>query len=259
MACLLACLLACDTHVEAARERSSAPLAPAPSSERAPLATASPPAVAQEPVGPRACVLVDPPAGLVDLREQIPSAIIVAGYHRIDNFTGAALPGYEAAGAWLDAEAAEALARAASRLQAKGRRLIVYDAYRPRRASEAMVEWCRAHARVDLLDDGWVAARSAHGRGRAIDLGLARTDGAPLDMGSGWDQFDQTSFLRGVEGAPLEHRLELRAALMQVGFRPYTREWWHFGFDSDEPAPIHDRPYACVDPALPGAPRQSTP
>lgn len=182
---------------------------------------------------------------MVDLRARLPSAIIVAGYHRSDNFTGAPLPGYEAAGAWLEAEAAEALVLAASRLEAKGLRLIIYDAYRPRRASEAMVEWCHANARDDLLNEGWVAARSAHSRGRAIDLGLARADGTPLDMGSGWDQFDQTSFVRGVEGAPLEHRLELRAALTRVGFRPYTREWWHFGFDADTPAPVRDRPYRC--------------
>ncbi|KIG16430.1 D-alanyl-D-alanine dipeptidase [Enhygromyxa salina] len=176
----------------------------------------------------------------------IPSVIIVAGYHRHDNFTGAPLPGYEAAGAWLEADAANALARAAARLEASGLRLIVYDAYRPRRASEAMVEWCRAHDRQDLLDDGWVAAHSAHSRGRAIDLGLARADGTALDMGSRWDQFDQTSFLRGVEGEPLRNRLELRAALVQVGFRPYTREWWHFGFEADTPAPVRDRAYSCA-------------
>ncbi|PRQ07439.1 D-alanyl-D-alanine dipeptidase [Enhygromyxa salina] len=195
-----------------------------------------------------ACELVEPPAGLVDLRVEIRSAIVVAGYHRADNFTGAPLPGYEAAGAWLEAEAAEALALAASRLEADGLRLIIYDAYRPRRASQAMVDWCRANAREDLLTDGWVAARSVHGRGRAIDLGLALTDGTVLDMGSRWDQFDPTSFLRGVEGPLLERRLELRAALVRAGFTPYSREWWHFSFEADTPAPVRDRPYACREP-----------
>jgi D-alanyl-D-alanine dipeptidase len=244
MVTLSAWLLACDTQIAPPPPPPRSPPTAAPAPER--VASTDPQAPrAQQPSSPGACELVDPPAGLVDLGERIGSAIIVAGYHRADNFTGAPLPGYEAAGAWLEADAAEALALAASRLEVEGLRLIIYDAYRPRRASEAMVEWCRAHARQDLLDDGWVAARSAHGRGRAIDLGLARADGTPLDMGSAWDQFDRTSFLHGVEGAPLEHRLELRAALMRVGFKPYAREWWHFGFEGDTPAPVHDRAYAC--------------
>jgi D-alanyl-D-alanine dipeptidase len=194
-----------------------------------------------------ACTLVEPPVGFVDLRERLPSAIIVAGYHRADNFTGARLPGYEAAGAWFQADAAAALARAAERLHADGLRLIIYDAYRPQRASVAMVEWCRTHDRLDLLEDGWVAERSAHARGIAIDLGLADAGGTPLDMGSAWDQFDRRSHLRGVEGPALERRLRLRDELVRVGFEPYTLEWWHFTYRRDASAPPRDIAYRCVE------------
>src|SRR5690606_6211382 len=48
------------------------------------------------------CELVDPPPNMIDLAKAIPDAIIVAGYQRVDNFTGAPLPGYEAPGAWLE-------------------------------------------------------------------------------------------------------------------------------------------------------------
>jgi D-alanyl-D-alanine dipeptidase len=193
------------------------------------------------------CVLVEPPPGLVDLRERIPTAIVVAGYHRVDNFTGTRLPGYEAAGAWIETDAAEALARAAERLLSDDLRLIIYDAYRPQRASEAMVEWCRTHDRLDLLADGWVAARSAHARGIAIDVGLADAQGRPLDMGSAWDQFDRRSHLRGVEGPALERRLRLRDDLVRVGFEPYGREWWHFTHAGGRPSPPRDVAYSCVD------------
>jgi D-alanyl-D-alanine dipeptidase len=193
------------------------------------------------------CTLVDPPPGFVDLRELIPSAILVVGYHGEDNFTGAPLPGYEAEGAWLEAEAAAALAGVAARLRAEGLRLMIFDAYRPRRASEAMVAWCRREGREDLLAEGWIAARSAHGRGRAVDLGLADDSGRPLDMGSPWDHFARTSHLRGVEGEALKLRLRLRDELVRAGFRPYAREWWHFGFPGEAPAPIRDVPYACVE------------
>jgi D-alanyl-D-alanine dipeptidase len=213
------------------RERgASQPITP----RRAPDASARP-----------TCELGDPPPCLIDLAKAIPDAIIVAGYHRHDNFTGAPLPGYEAPGAWLEREAALALTRAAKRLARDGLRLIIYDAYRPRSASEAMVAWVRSAGREDLLDDGWVARWSAHNRGRAIDIGLADHQGVALDMGSTWDQFDRSSHVRGVDGEPLERRLRLRAAMVEAGFVPYEREWWHFGYRSETTAPALDRPYAC--------------
>lgn len=193
------------------------------------------------------CQLVDPPPNMIDLSTAIPDAIIVAGYHRPDNFTGAPLPGYEAAGAWLEREAAQALSKVADALAREHLRLIIYDAYRPRSASAAMVAFARAHAHARLIEDGWVAPRSEHNRGRAIDLGLADQHGVPLDMGSAWDQFDRSSHVRAVEGAALERRLLLRAAMVKAGFVPYEREWWHFAYREPDgkQAPTLDRPYAC--------------
>jgi D-alanyl-D-alanine dipeptidase len=238
-------LLGCDSHGEPPRAE------PEPLHAETPAEPRISPPVVNEPSPPETgppeqpCTLVEPPPGFVDLRDRIPTAIILAGYHRADNFTGARLPGYEAAGAWLEADAAEALARAAERLHADDLRLIIYDAYRPQRASAAMVDWCRTHDRLDLLADGWVAARSAHARGIAIDVGLADAQGTPLDMGSGWDQFDRRSHLRGVEGPALERRLRLRDELVRVGFEPYAREWWHFTHAGDRPSPARDVVYAC--------------
>jgi D-alanyl-D-alanine dipeptidase len=182
---------------------------------------------------------------MVDLAEAIPDAIIIAGYHSHDNFTGAPLPGYEAPGAWFEREGANALGKAAEALARDGLRLIIYDAYRPRSASEAMVTYAETSDRKWLLDDGWVARRSEHNRGRAIDLSLADRDGIPLDMGSGWDQFDRSSNVHGVEGEPLKRRLTLRAAMLSAGFVPYEREWWHFSYRGSAAAPALDRPYAC--------------
>ncbi len=194
------------------------------------------------------CELVDPPPGFVDLRLAIRDVRVVAGYHRADNFSGAPLPGYEAAGAWLRADAAAALAEAADELARAGFGLVVYDAYRPRRASRAMVAWARAQGHEDLLEQGWIAARSAHNEGRAIDVGLfARGDGQIVDMGSAWDHFGPSSFLRAVEGSALERRLLLRDAMVRAGFVPYAREWWHFTWpDSAVPSSSLDRPYACA-------------
>jgi D-alanyl-D-alanine dipeptidase len=193
------------------------------------------------------CELVEPPQHMVDLAKAIPSAIVLAGYHGPNNFTGAPLPGYEAAGAWLERDAAQALGEVADALAREQLRLIIYDAYRPRSASVAMVEWARAHDHEWLIEDGWVAPRSEHNRGLALDVGLADAHGDALDMGSAWDQFDRSSFVRGVEGEALARRLRLRAAMVNVGFVPYQREWWHFAYrDRDDGrAPALDRPYTC--------------
>lgn len=239
---LLAAVLGCDV----AEPRLDAPTRPAASPEPKPPEPPSSPNTTHEP-GEPPCTLVEPPSGFVDLRAHIPSAIIVAGYHRSDNFTGARLPGYDASGAWLSLEAADALARAAQRLEADGMRLIIYDAYRPQRAAEAMVDWCRANDRMDLLEDGWVAARSAHSRGIAIDVGLADAKGRALEMGSAWDQFDRSSHVHGVDGPALELRLRLRDELVREGFEPYAREWWHFTHANTRSTPARDVVYACTD------------
>lgn len=222
---------------------------PDPAPARAPARVREP-----EPDRQPACRLVDPPPGFVDLRERLPHVVIAAGYHHADNFTGARLPGYEAAGAWFDADAAAALRVAADELAAAGYGLIIYDAYRPRRASEAMVAWAEANDRDELLREGWVAARSLHNRGVAIDLGLTRIgEGSPddlvdlvelVDMGSAWDHFGPTSRLRGVEGPALAQRLRLRDAMLAAGFEPYASEWWHFTWTGPHPAP-RDEPYRC--------------
>ena len=66
-------------------------------------------------------------------------------YRDANNFTGAPLPGYEAGRALLRGEAAAALGRVQGRLRSKGLGLRVFDAYRPVRASEAMVAWAQAN------------------------------------------------------------------------------------------------------------------
>ena len=108
-----------------------------------------------------------------------------------------------------------------------------------------MVEWCRANDRLDLIEQGWVAERSAHNRGRAIDVGLADMQGNTLDMGSEWDEFSSRSRMHAADGEALERRTRLREELVRVGFSPYELEWWHFNFEAGPPVPALDQPYAC--------------
>lgn len=188
--------------------------------------------------------IVAPPAGLVDLRARLPQLRFSIGYATADNFTGAPLPGYEAPGAWAHPDVAAALSRADAALAALGHGLLVFDAYRPRRATLAMVEWTRRNHRDDLLDDGYIAARSQHNRGLAIDLTLTdRTTGTPRDLGGAWDTFDRTAGAFAATGEPDARRRLLRRVMIDAGFVPHDGEWWHFALRR-RGAPEHDVPYA---------------
>lgn len=166
---------------------------------------------------------------LVDLATVTPPPIIDLRYPTSRNFTGSPLPGYEANRAFLRREAAAAFARAAVALARQGYRLEVWDAYRPVRATRAMVAWTRRTGRTDLLRDGYIASRSRHNLGLAVDCTLvdART-GRALDMGTGFDTFSPAAHTADASGTALANRLILRAAMAGAGFVPYDDEWWHF-------------------------------
>jgi D-alanyl-D-alanine dipeptidase len=186
----------------------------------------------------------DPPEGFVDLRAVIDDLCVDIRYATSGNFTGAVLPGYEVPGAWLRADAAAALVRAQASLREEGVGLLVYDAYRPRRATKAMVAWAKKSGREDLLERGFIAEDSAHARGRTIDVGLCDLESrAALDLGTEFDAFVPEARHGGVSGEPAERRAKLRAALVAVGFTPYAREWWHYSMTTERPGAAFDVPY----------------
>ncbi|MDQ3936929.1 MAG: D-alanyl-D-alanine carboxypeptidase family protein, partial [Actinomycetota bacterium] len=136
-------------------------------------------------------------------------------------------------------------ARAEERLRADGLGLKVYDAYRPARASRAMVRWARRTGRTHLLN-GWIAARSNHNRGAAVDVTLVRLEsGRELAMGTEYDTFSSRSATTAVGGKALRNRLRLRSALQREGFRNYRREWWHYDFPAELGAPRLDVALGC--------------
>jgi len=184
-------------------------------------------------------------AGLEDLRERVEGIALDLRYATDDNFTGERLPGYCSAEPFLRARAARALGRAEAKLRRDGLGLVVLDAYRPSRASRAMVRWAKRTGNEHLLN-GWIAARSNHNRGAAVDVTLVRLEtGRPLRMGTEFDAFSSKSATRAVGGKPLRNRLRLERALEAEGFRNYQREWWHFDFPPELGAPRLDIALGC--------------
>ena len=173
---------------------------------------------------------------LVDVRSLDSTIAVSMRYATADNFTGAPLPGYGANRALLRREAAGALARVQSRLRARGRGLLVFDAYRPARASEAMVEWTRRAGREDLLRDGYIASRSRHNLGQAVDLTLIDlATGRELDMGTAFDAFTTAAHTANARGDVARARSTLVDAMAAEGFVNYAQEWWHFSFETERP------------------------
>ena len=179
---------------------------------------------------------------LVDVRMLEPGILVDMRYATASNFTGAPLPGYSANRAYLRREAAAALARVHRALAPRGLGLKVFDAYRPARATQAMVEWTQRANRADLLRDGYIASRSRHNLGVAVDLTLIDAGtGRELDMGTPFDTFSAAAHTANASGAVAANRQLLKLAMEREGFTNYDQEWWHFSFTVPNPLRF-DRP-----------------
>ncbi len=179
---------------------------------------------------------------LTNVRALDSTIVVEMRYATANNFTGAPLPGYFANRAYLRREAAAALARVQRDLRRAGLGLKIFDAYRPVRATLAMVDWTERVNRADLLRDGYIASRSWHNLGLAIDLTLIDlATGTELEMGTPFDTFSAAAHTANASGEVAANRQKLKAAMEREGFENYDQEWWHFSFEAPNPLRF-DRP-----------------
>ena len=176
---------------------------------------------------------------LVDVRTLDSTISVEARYATTNNFTGAILPGYEANRALLRREAAAALARVQARLRREGLGLRIYDGYRPVRATLAMVSWAERSGNTWVLEQGYVARRSKHNQGVAVDLTLVDlASGVPLEMGTPFDTFAPAAHTANATGLARDNRQRLRHAMEAEGFTNYDQEWWHYIYPVPDPMPF---------------------
>ena len=167
-------------------------------------------------------------AGLFDVRSFAPGIAVELVYRGSRNLTGRRLPGYCEDWALMHEPAARSIGRVQRHLRRRGRGLLILDAYRPARASRALVRWAQSTGRGDLVGT-YIATRSRHNTGAAVDLTLVRaSDGRRLLMGSGYDELGPRAHTRNASGQVLRNRLALESAMERFGFQGYWREWWHF-------------------------------
>ena len=166
-------------------------------------------------------------AGLVDVHHFAPGIGVRLDYATGNNVTGHPLPGYCENWALLHERAASSLGQVQRYLRRNGIGLLVLDAYRPQRATRALVRWAQRTGRGDLVGT-YIASRSRHNTGSAVDLTLVRLrDGKRLRMG-GFDDLGPGANTYNAAGRILRNRLTLKNAMERFGFSSYWREWWHF-------------------------------
>ncbi|MBG0811639.1 M15 family metallopeptidase [Methylosinus sp. H3A] len=189
------------------------------------------------------------PPGFVRLADLAPQIVQDMRYAGFDNFTGRPVPGYGAAQCWLREDAAKALIAAQVEAKAEGFELILYDCYRPRRAVAAFIDWAKSsdesmkaryyphETKRDLFARGYIAEKSSHSTGLAVDLGVLG-----WDFGTPFDFFDERSWTasKDVSAMAQEHRRRLEALMRRHGFHNLPTEWWHFAFTGSSEAPSFD-------------------
>jgi zinc D-Ala-D-Ala dipeptidase len=176
---------------------------------------------------------------LVDVRSVDSTIQVDVRYATAHNFTGAPLPGYEAPRALLRREVAAALGRVQRRLLTGDLGLRVFDGYRPVRATLAMVDWAERTGRRALLDSGYIARRSRHNMGVAVDLTLVDlVSGTEVPMGTPFDSFTEAAHTANAEGRVLRYRQILVRVMASEGFTNYDQEWWHFSYPVEGAVPF---------------------
>jgi D-alanyl-D-alanine dipeptidase len=94
-----------------------------------------------------------------------------------------------------------------------------------------MVDWAKRTGRESLLQQGYIARRSRHNLGLAVDLTLAALDtGVALDMGTPFDTFSEAAHTNNAGGQIRRNRRTLVRAMEAEGFSNYDQEWWHFTY-----------------------------
>lgn len=212
--------------------------------------------------------------GFVPLRESCPSIIEDIRYFTDNNFVGTVVDGYRANCAIVTEQAAECLKLAQEDFVRLGFSLVVYEAYRPQKATDHFVRWAKDsnanrmqkfyYPRIDkstLFEEGYISSRSAHTRGAAVDVSLIPLgkilkpcsevkrrlkdgtefiylDDGTVDMGGHFDLLDEISWHDSslVTSEQTEMRNLLRSVMEKRGFKMYRKEWWHYSL-ADEPFP----------------------
>lgn len=183
------------------------------------------------------------PGGWCYVDTVAPAVRVDLKYAGSDNFVGRPIDGYTGRRAVLRREAAEGLARVSKQLADEGLGLLIWDAYRPKRALRDFRAWSASPddrqkaefyphlSKEDIYRDRYIGDSSEHCWGIAVDITLVDLKtGRPLDMGGRHDLLDPSSATdcETISPQQRQNRHKLRDAMAAGGFSNYSKEWWHY-------------------------------
>lgn len=181
-------------------------------------------------------------------------------YATVQNFLGRVVNGYQPE--LLDLclmtpKAARALCQVQTFLNEKyNYGILVFDAYRPKRAVVDFMQWSLAPPandfelarkalhypnieKAELFTQGYVAEDSNHCYGNTVDLILINLKtNTNLEMGSPFDYMDEkshwTASAKQLGNEAYTNRQILLDAMKKFDFIPYEKEFWHFTHGGEE-------------------------
>ena len=167
-------------------------------------------------------------AQLVDLAQTVPGLKFDLRYAQADNCFGQVLTDDQRA--FLDADAAQALAQAQQYLKPYGYGILVWEAYRPWSVSKLAYDALPADKK-SMLPAPEIGF--SHNTGRSIDVSLyLLATGENAGMISDFDEPSVRQYADFAGGTTLERyrRDLLRSAMQMAGFTASETEWWHFDY-----------------------------
>ncbi len=174
----------------------------------------------------KASLKLNPEKELVNLQTFIPGIVLDIRYATTNNFTKEKI--YTLARAYARKPVAEALKKAQAEFQKRGVGIVVFDAYRPYKATVKFYE--------TYHDTTYVASPyrgSRHNRGCAIDMSLVDLKtGKELKMPTEYDSFKKEAWpTTPVKDPEAKKNRDLIISVMErKGFKVNASEWWHFDF-----------------------------
>ncbi|WP_442902337.1 M15 family metallopeptidase [Flavobacterium sp.] len=178
----------------------------------------------------------------VNLTEYSSAFILDLRYATENNFLKAKV--YDCASCYLRFKTVKKLIEAQDLLKEKGYKIKLFDCYRPLDVQKKM--WQIVPNPIYVADP---AKGSIHNRGGAVDITLVDVNGQELDMGTEFDYFGSEASHDYLKLKPevLKNREMLRNVMVQVGFKMFQSEWWHYNLPVEPGFSVANFKWDCKD------------
>ncbi len=180
-------------------------------------------------------------SNLVELIRLDPTIKLDIRYATSNNLVGR--PVYTEARAFLQKDAALALAQVNQTVRKQGLGILVFDGYRPWSVTKLFWDITSKENKQFVADP---RKGSKHNRGCAVDLSLFDLNtGKEIEMPGIYDEMSERSYPDYKGGTEQQRNMRdlLRKHMEAAGFQVYEFEWWHFDYKDWEKYRIGNIPF----------------